>query len=392
MDITMKRMFLLIIVCLVSYIISQCQVYAETVNTINPHLSLPKGCASCHAGHGVAGTPMLVKNGSSLCFQCHGSAQEQNKAKLSGMLLLSSPIPDVADDFQKPSHHPIDTVPYMTVMEQKHGQINTITRHSECIDCHSPHHIESASVSQIGQRKMLWFNGGIHYEYELCFKCHANQSFLPYETDKAIEFNPANASYHPVESPGKSYLIPSLIPPWTISSYVNCTDCHSADNTIGGSSPHGSIYAPILNKNYYKQDGRPESEYAYALCYQCHNRTSILSNQSFLYHREHIVNANTSCFTCHDSHGSINYPYLIRFNKDPRFTVVLPNSVGRLNVVFKTQNNVECFLSCHGVDHNPTPNMFTSTTNFSKPSLGPLNYNPGMPSPYFNPFPMPYHK
>ncbi|MCL4557497.1 MAG: cytochrome c3 family protein [Deltaproteobacteria bacterium] len=384
----MKRILLLIVVGLVSYNILQCKVYAEAVNTTNPHLSLPKGCASCHAGHGIAGTPMLVKNGSSLCFQCHGNAQEQNKARLSGMLLMSSPIPripDVEQDFQKPSHHPLDTVSYMTVMEQKYGQVNSTSRHAECIDCHSPHHLESAGISQQGQRKMLWFNSGMHYEYELCFECHANQPLPPYETDKAVEFNPSNASYHPVESPGKNYLVPSLIPPWTTSSYVNCTNCHSSDNTVGGSSPHGSLYAPILNKNYNKQDGMPESEYAYALCYQCHNRTSILGNQSFLYHREHVVNAQASCFTCHDSHGSINYPDLIRFNKDPRFTVVLPNSAGRLNVVFKTQSNVECFLSCHGVDHNPTPNLFTTTTK-THPALKPFNYNPGIPGPYFNPF------
>ena len=103
-------------------------------------------------------------------------------------------------------------------------------------------------------------------------------------------------------------------------------------------------------------DELPESDYAYALCYKCHDRTSILNNESFTYHAQHIqggmMGANgTSCFTCHDAHGSKQYQYLIRFNED----VVKENSAGDLKFQARgvASGQGACYLSCHGVDHNP---------------------------------------
>jgi cytochrome c553 len=105
------------------------------------------------------------------------------------------------------------------------------------------------------------------------------------------------------------------------------------------------------------QDGRSESSYAYALCYRCHDRTSLLNDESFPYHSLHILGQRskglpgTSCFTCHDAHGSTRNQYLIRFNEE----VVEPNLDGKLE--FKAQGVASrrgsCALRCHEVEHDP---------------------------------------
>jgi len=137
---------------------------------------------------------------------------------------------------------------------------------------------------------------------------------------------------------------------------ITCTDCHGSDDPIGPRGPHGSSYAGLLKLNYQVGDELPESEYAYALCYKCHERRSILSNESFPYHRQHIQGdtaggLGTSCFTCHDAHGSTQYPNLIRFDE----SVVSPNLQDKLK--FDPQGysarHGACYLNCHGVEHSP---------------------------------------
>ena len=61
---------------------------------------------------------------------------------------------------------------------------------------------------------------------------------------------------------------------------IYCTTCH-ADDEGGSRGPHGSSFAPILKQRYETADNTPESYDNYALCYQCHDRTSILRDASF---------------------------------------------------------------------------------------------------------------
>ena len=147
--------------------------------------------------------------------------------------------------------------------------------------------------------------------------------------------------------------VPSLISPWTPSSLTYCTDCHNSDSSTkaggtGANGPHGSVYAPILERNLAVTDFQPESAAAYALCYKCHSRDSILANQSFPWHRSHVADKQTACTTCHDSHGVVNAPHLINFNT----TYVTPSSNGRLEYLSTGQYRGVCSLTCHGVDHN----------------------------------------
>lgn len=185
----------------------------------------------------------------------------------------------------------------------------------------------------------------------------------------------------------------SLLPPYSTSSILTCTDCHGNDNPTGPKGPHGSAFEDILVANYIRGDGSAESPFTYALCYRCHSRDSILQGQGFAAHRKHIVDVKASCYTCHDSHGSKSTPYLIRFNKDPRFTQVYPiptqgGPVPPQNTPlyrFVPSGGSECYLTCHNVVHEGTTVSVSPITpmrgNGIQPS--PLPMAPqGMPQPH----------
>ena len=176
----------------------------------------------------------------------------------------------------------------------------------------------------------------------------------------------SNPSYHPVEGEGRNSAVVSLLKPYREKkvtaadiSVIGCGTCHGSENPDSPRGPHGSNNQHLLTDNFSTKDGESESAFAYALCYRCHSRTSILSDESFRFHSLHIKGKGasawgsdgTSCYTCHDSHGSTEYKYLLRFNRD----VVVPNSKGILKFVEKGVSSFhgECYLSCHGVDHNP---------------------------------------
>jgi len=321
------------------FVFAEAQTFNESRHG-NPAV-IPKRCSACHMGHGIKETPMLSAPEEELCYKCHGSQAERDMAVRQGLISGGVNPANVRDDFQKPYRHPVE-------LRGKHipGDVASsdgITeRHAECTDCHDPHRTGGFKrFSGATEVEREWTAVGAVFQFELCYRCHSSMANLPItQTDKRAEFNTANASFHPVEGRGKRPDIPSLKKQFGV---IKCTDCHA---------PHGSIYENILSKNYQRRDDF-ESEESYALCYSCHLRSSILSNESFPYHRQHIVDERTSCYTCHDSHGSINNPALIRFNKDPRFTRVNPSSSGRLEYYSKGRNSGGCYLNCHGVDHNP---------------------------------------
>jgi predicted CXXCH cytochrome family protein len=162
-----------------------------------------------------------------------------------------------------------------------------------------------------------------------------------------VKSAPANASSHPVIAPGKQATSPSLIPLWATARYMYCTDCHKNDQGpnaggVGPNGPHGSQFEPLLECALELKDHTPESAAAYALCYKCHSRSSLLDRAFSSIHRKHVAGAQAACTTCHDPHGSLDKPHLINFNRD----YVSPNQDGRLDYVAG-----ECFLSCHGTEH-----------------------------------------
>ena len=85
-------------------------------------------------------------------------------------------------------------------------------------------------------------------------------------------------------------------------------------------------------------------------------RDSILSGDSFDEHGSHISDEDAPCSACHDPHGvsatqgnSINNSNLINFD----LNIVAPNSRGLLMFEDLGGFRGQCYLSCHGEDHDP---------------------------------------
>ncbi len=179
-------------------------------------------------------------------------------------------------------------------------------------------------------------------EYEVCYLCHSDSANLPSTASNiARKFDPGNASFHPVQAAGKNRFVPSL-KGTSSGSIIACSDCHGNDDTSGPKGPHGSNNAGLLRANYSKDAGI-ESPYAYALCYGCHNRGSILNDESFRAHKRHVVYGNVSCFACHDAHGSRDRDSLINIDTKTAF----PNAQGQFNYMKVMPGKPRCFLNCH---------------------------------------------
>ena len=314
---------------------------------------LPKGCGSCHKGHGMPNTPMLPEERNSFCFRCHGSSLQIQKAIRTGDLVKDVGHMDLQRVFEKPYRHPVDKEAFSKRnIKRKYPEADpTMPREVFCTDCHHHHYAAKGNpilgIKGVNARGAIVDN--IAGEHELCFKCHANSANLPgYQTNKAEIFDVSNPSYHPVLAAGRNENVPSLINPLNESSTIKCTSCHNNDDDIGPKGPHGSSFRYILRKNFSASDGA-ESPTQYALCYSCHRRTSILGNESFPYHNLHILVVGTSCRTCHNPHGSMQYSHLIELN---HFSVT-PSSSGALQFTDLGNRAGECYLSCHGQDHNP---------------------------------------
>ena len=312
---------------------------------------------------------MKISGEESVCLSCHGVTTRRDEMIRRGYMRQANDLvlSDVESELRKPYSHPVLGVSgvhrqYEALPEEG----ISVPRHAECVDCHDPHLVErGVPFRGISGRRVGNFIAEIDAEYQLCYKCHSESANLPSRsTDKHTEFKTTNPSFHPVEGEGANACVISLKTPYVARkqnpgdvSEISCHDCHGSDDPTGAKGPHGSRFPGLLKANYSMEDGRPESENDYALCYGCHDRASILGNESFAYHSQHILGSSaggeggTSCFTCHDAHGSTRYQYLIRFNED----VVLPNADGKLE--FKAQGvasrHGSCLLNCHGVEHNP---------------------------------------
>ncbi len=326
--------------------------------------AFPKTCRACHRG-----MSMKISGEEAVCLQCHGDSQDRQLMISRGYLRSTrgGAVVDIDDQLRKPYNHPVLSVRGVHQgLETLPEEVSNAARHSECVDCHEPHVVEKDRPFRgISGRRIGNFMADIDKEYELCYKCHSSSANLPSRaTNKHAEFKTTNPSFHPVEGEGRSQYVISLKEPYNERedtpgdiSVITCGSCHGNDDPNGPRGPHGSSYAGLLVQNYEMEDLRPESPYAYALCYNCHDRASILGNESFSYHALHILGnpatneLGTSCFVCHDAHGSTKYQHLIRFDED----VVSPNEDDKLEyrATGVASRHGSCLLNCHDVEHNP---------------------------------------
>lgn len=319
-------------------------------------------CENCHRPHSAGGRKWLLNYQAeeTNCYTCHnGNVASKNiEVEFTG----------------KPSIHPLAL---NTGVHDAAEPAVSQTRHVECADCHNSHATNSGSGTVPGSLagvRGVTISGTevkqVTAEYQLCFRCHADSTGKPAprttrqiaQTNTRLEFDTINPSYHPVAGPGKNTNVPSLLSPWTVNSVMKCSDCHNnnAGPGAGGTGPkgpHGSTWTSLLERNYVTIDRTPESASNYALCYKCHNRTTLLSeNHPFKDHGKHITEYRTPCNVCHDPHGisatqgnSTNNSKLINFDT----SVVTPNSAGLLKFVSTGTNRGSCYLRCHGENHNP---------------------------------------
>jgi len=325
---------------------------------------LPKSCRACHRGMN-----MSISGEEISCLRCHGSSSDRQQMIAGGYMTVSAgrDLENIEVELRKPYTHPVlDVSGVHQQREVLPEELVNAKRHSECVDCHEPHQLQKNDPYRgISKRGVGNFSADVTEEYELCYKCHADSANLPADsTNKRDEFRRSNPSFHPIEGEGANSYVISLKSPYKARkeqpgdvSTISCNDCHGSDSYNGPKGPHGSVYEGLLVDNYEMESGRSENQRAYALCYRCHERSSILGNESFPTHALHIQGngtrefAGTSCFTCHDAHGSRTNQFLIRFNEN----IVEPNIAGDLQfkAVGVASRHGSCALSCHGVDHEP---------------------------------------
>ena len=245
-------------------------------------------------------------------------------------------------------------------------------RHVECVDCHNPHAVTHSTAQPPNISGALKAVSGITaegsiikeatYEYEICFKCHANNpnridstiSRQITQTNTLMEFDQANPSYHPIATTGVNTNVPSLLPGMDESTIIYCTDCHSSNPSSQIKGPHGSQYPPLLAYRYETDDDTQESPSAYELCYQCHSRNSILNDESFPKHEEHIEN-QIPCSACHDPHGISSAQGTVSANSHLiNFDINIVKKSSNKLLEFRDDGDIfhgECSLRCHGKDH-----------------------------------------
>ena len=316
------------------------------------------GCLNCHKPHSAGGHERLLHFAKSEdnCLNCHNGSVAQTNIKA---------------DISKLSRH--DVTKYEGIHDIEESPTSS-TEHVECVDCHNPHAIENIQAKPPVVPGVMKGVSGVtilgspaqqaQFEYEVCFKCHGDnpnriQSTITRQitqTNTRLEFDPSGPSYHPVASPGVNQNIPSLIPPLTVASVIYCIDCHNSDSTSNAGGPHGSIYQYLLTRRYETSDFTQESSFSYELCYKCHSRNSILNDESFPKHKEHL-NEQIPCSACHDPHGisaaqgtKLNNSHLINFDIS---IVQADPATGRLEYEETGLFHGRCYLKCHNVTHSP---------------------------------------
>ena len=281
------------------------------------------GCESCHQPHNAAtsGSRILKQDGEAgVCLVCHNGNVSYWNIDAAMNKTYAHPSKNPAYDGR---HNP-KRMPDGTVREDPADLAN---RHAECEDCHNPHAVSPGVSPSIPNPTNnlaapvnkgvwgvqptwpgLWANvttytvvPDVQYQYQLCLKCHSYYAFGltppqdPYGqmggtnqlTDLAKEFNPNNASFHPVVTQGKNPFTSyrgsyagSLLHGLTPNSTFTCSECHSDSDPVlpGLKGPHGADVWPIIWGPYDGSTGKDGTEGD--LCFKCHDANVYMMGTS----------------------------------------------------------------------------------------------------------------
>ncbi len=335
-------------------------------------------CLNCHDPHGwtdaLGEIPQLaVAREERLCLACHDGSPAKT---------------DIASELRKPYRHPTGDISgrHTGPTESQPADFGVSplnNRHAECEDCHNPHVSRAdggsldgtgdASKTTLGASRVLVQNGfagqrpqytfiagqdtltAPDAEYQLCFKCHSSWTTQPSgQTDLALELNPANASFHPVEAAGRNPNISAMAfaPGWSASSLTRCGSCHGSDfgSTAG---PHGSSN-PFLLRRPSPASSASRAMASDELCFSCH-AYDVYANPAALPgtraasrwngpgvangHAEHVGAAQVPCYACHVTHGSAQQPDLIATGRNPGMIAYTSTASGGT-----------CTTTCHAVE------------------------------------------
>ena len=318
----------------------------------SPYISVAQNaCSNCHDTHNASGKERLLKRlpEEDNCLDCHnGNVADKN----------------IQNELNKPYRH--DVYVYNGVHDPNETQLTQV-RHVECADCHNPHSSTSGiNQSQTISGSNLGVNGmsivgsqleRVNNEYEICFKCHSDNSMTPDYTERylgstntRLDFNPANVSFHPVTDFGKNSNPKGLIPKYNASSIIKCSSCHSSNGENVPLGPHGSIYPRILKANY-NMEKTPQLgtnwpsliQSNFTLCFECHNVNAITDIHTEI-SDGHFMET-IGCNACHDPHGYeggnlAENGYLVNFDQ----SVIQPNPINGRMIDLDTK---KCFMTCH---------------------------------------------
>lgn len=333
-------------------------------------------CENCHQPHTAGAGARLLNyaEDESNCYTCHtGNVAGQ-----------SAPAKNIQTEMAKFSGHAVAS--YSGIHDPAEvGAVNS--RHVECADCHNPHQTNASAGTTTATTGFPVLPGSLKgvkgvsisganvasvtYEYEVCFRCHADSSgkkaaavtrYVPSglvgENNVRKEFLTTNLSFHPVAGVGKSTTVPSLIAPLTTASTMTCTSCHNNNTGAGAGGtgpkgPHGSTISPLLERSHATASPTADSATTNALCYKCHSRASITSTTpvagSFKFHYKHVISANASCSACHDPHGVSTNTHLINF--DAAIVSGATGTSGGPTYIDTGGNSGTCSLNCHNKNH-----------------------------------------
>jgi hypothetical protein len=393
-------------------------------------------CMNCHRSHKGEGAPYLLRRSEeTTCFQgaassvsgapCHGTGGSAGGKDIESILTqsYSHPVTSISG-----VHTALDVLdPLGGTPVGSKGLDWANSKHSECVDCHNPHKAEAGThnvptdisgwypqtpiqstnnasnalkgVTGIEPDTASAWTVPVSFitiesaekEYQICFKCHSYYSLRDAGgitsyftqsgatvTDQAMEFNPNNASAHPVAvrlldqtgSPSPKALDSSqLEAPWSVNAgnqTMYCSDCHGSDNVSDPAGPHGSNSKHMLkgDAKYWPLQSDDATPWVLSdlgsvsannalFCTNCHPNDRSLNNvhndTSYTSPGSH---SSIQCIQCHIAvpHGGEN-PRLIGYISDPEPYNYSGTSLLIINYTKASGPNnyviSDCLTGCH---------------------------------------------